>query len=105
MCGNLHIWEADAASGHWLLLDATGPVGVLCIFGPEGLKEVSRANLSEQYNRKELSYEDEALIYLAQQISRVSSSTPKSQKVDNRITGIPKILTRSADQGDRSADV
>ena len=104
MCGNPHIWEADAASGHWLLLDAT-PVGVLCLFVPEGLKEVSRANLSEQYNRKELSYEDEALIYLAQQISRVSSSTPKSQKVDNRITGIPKILTRSADQGDRSADV
>ena len=41
VCGNSHIWEADGASGHWLLLDATGPVGVLCLFGPEGLKDVS----------------------------------------------------------------
>ena len=37
--------------------------------------------------RKELSYEDEALIYLVQQISWALSSDPKPQKAQSLITG------------------
>ena len=71
------------------------------------LLEVSRTNFSEQYCRvcrrlvqtyKELSYEDEAPIYLVQQIYIVSiviyPKALKGPELDSMITGIPKIFQR-----------